>query len=235
MGEFPDLGAFLEHVSLVMDAESDGEGERVAVMTLHAAKGLEFEVVFLPGWEEGLFPNQRALDEGGRAALEEERRLAYVGLTRARSEIKIYHAANRRLRGLWQTSLPSRFLTDLPDAHLAFEETEGAAAFGGYASRFDAASAGFSSHYDTPGWRRAEERSRGGEERTRFGAGHGRVLEGQAERRREPEAGYEKGARVFHLKIGPGSVVAVDGPKLTVDFDHAGRKLVMERFVTAEP
>ncbi|MBV9289959.1 MAG: UvrD-helicase domain-containing protein [Hyphomicrobiales bacterium] len=235
MGEFPDLTAFLEHVSLVMDVESAEEGERVAVMTLHAAKGLEFELVFLPGWEEGLFPNQRALDEGGRAALEEERRLAYVGLTRARSGIKIYHAANRRIRGLWQSSLPSRFLTELPEDHLEFEETEGAAAFGGYASRFDAASTGFSSHYDTPGWRRAEERSRGADAGAGFGGAKGRVLEGKAERREAPEAGYEKGARVFHLKFGPGSVVAVDGPKLTVDFDHAGRKLVMESFVTAEP
>jgi DNA helicase-2/ATP-dependent DNA helicase PcrA len=234
MGEFPDLGAFLEYVSLVMDAESGEEGARVSVMTLHAAKGLEFDLVFLPGWEEGLFPNQRALDEGGRAALEEERRLAYVGLTRARAGVKIYHAANRRLRGLWQSSLPSRFLTELPEDHIEVEETEGAAAFGGYASRFDAAATGFSSHYDTPGWRRAEERSRG-EAGTGFGGRGGRILEGKAERRAAPEAGYERGARVFHLKFGPGSVVAVDGSKLTVDFDHAGRKLVMESFVTAEP
>ena len=104
MGEFPDLGAFLEHVSLVMDVESADGGERVSIMTLHAAKGLEFDLVFLPGWEEGLFPHQRSLDDNGRAGLEEERRLAYVGLTRARRAAKIYHAANRRVRGLWQTS-----------------------------------------------------------------------------------------------------------------------------------
>ena len=114
MGEFPDLGAFLEHVSLVMDAEGPQDGARVSIMTLHGAKGLEFEIVFLPGWEEGLFPHQRSLDDNGRAGLEEERRLAYVGVTRARREVKIYFAANRRVRGLWQTSLPSRFIGELP-------------------------------------------------------------------------------------------------------------------------
>ena len=161
MGEFPDLGSFLEHVSLVMDVEGPSEGARVSIMTLHGAKGLEFDIVFLPGWEEGLFPNQRSLDDNGRAGLEEERRLAYVGLTRARNEAKIYHAANRRVRGLWQTSMPSRFIGELPPDHAEFEETEGASAFGGYGvSRFDGAPAGFTSRYDTPGWRRAEERSR---------------------------------------------------------------------------
>ena len=148
MGEFPDLGAFLEHVSLVMDVESADGGERVSIMTLHAAKGLEFDMVFLPGWEEGLFPNQRSLDDNGRAGLEEERRLAYVGLTRARRTAKIYHAANRRMRGLWQSSAPSRFIDELPPDHVEVEETEGATAFGGYGvSRFDAA--GFGARYET--------------------------------------------------------------------------------------
>jgi DNA helicase-2/ATP-dependent DNA helicase PcrA len=236
MGEFPDLGSFLEHVSLVMDVEGPSEGARVSIMTLHGAKGLEFDIVFLPGWEEGLFPNQRSLDDNGRAGLEEERRLAYVGLTRARNEAKIYHAANRRVRGLWQSSIPSRFIGELPPDHAEFEETEGASAFGGYGvSRFDGAPAGFSSRYDTPGWRRAEERSRhAAEQGARFGAGSGRILEGQAQRRPAPDAAFEAGARVFHLKFGPGSVVAADGPKLTVDFDRAGRKLVMDSFVTAE-
>src|SRR3984893_1700784 len=122
MEAFPDLGAFLEHVSLVMDAANTQSDARVSILTLHGAKGLEFETVFLPGWEEGLFPNQRSLDENGRAGLEEERRLAYVGLTRARSEAKIYHAANRRVRGMWQTSMPSRFIGELPADHAEFEE-----------------------------------------------------------------------------------------------------------------
>jgi DNA helicase-2/ATP-dependent DNA helicase PcrA len=236
MGEFPDLGAFLEHIALVMDVEGPNEGERVSIMTLHAAKGLEFEIVFLPGWEEGLFPHQRSMDDDGRAGLEEERRLAYVGITRARAQVKIYHAANRRVRGMWQTSLPSRFIDELPADHAEFEETAGAAAFGGYgSSRFDAPAAAFSSRYDTPGWRRAEESSRRADgEAVRFGASSGRVLEGQAQRRAPQDAAFEAGARVLHLKFGSGSVVAADGPKLTVDFDHAGRKLVMDSFVTAE-
>ena len=139
MGEFPDLGAFLEHVSLVMDAEGPQEGARVSIMTLHGAKGLEFEIVFLPGWEEGLFPHQRSLDDNGRAGLEEERRLAYVGLTRARREVKIYFAANRRVRGLWQTSLPSRFIGELPAEHVEFEDLAASSGFGEYGtSRFEA-------------------------------------------------------------------------------------------------
>ncbi|HVP97858.1 MAG TPA: 3'-5' exonuclease, partial [Roseiarcus sp.] len=234
MGEFPDLAAFLEHVSLVMDAEGAQEGERVSIMTLHAAKGLEFEIVYLPGWEEGLFPNQRALDDNGRAGLEEERRLAYVGLTRARSEAKIYHAANRRVRGLWQSSLPSRFITELPEAHVTLEETPGATTFGGYGrSPFEAGPLAQNSRYETPGWRRAEERSRR-TEASSGGLSFGRTIEGQAQRRQSDHVSFEAGARIFHLKFGPGTVVAVDGQKLTVDFDHAGRKLVMESFVQAE-
>ncbi len=235
MGEFPDLGAFLEHVSMVMDVESADGGERVSIMTLHAAKGLEFDLVFLPGWEEGLFPHQRSLDDNGRAGLEEERRLAYVGLTRARRAAKIYHAANRRVRGLWQSSVPSRFIDELPPDHVEVEETASASGFGGYGvSRFDAA--GFGSRYETPGsrraeaWMRREETARGG-----FGQGSARPPEPRAIPRSAPAAGFEAGARVFHLKFGPGRVVAADGPKLTIDFDRAGRKLVMESFVTPEP
>ena len=230
MGEFPDLSAFLEHVSLVMDVESGEEGERVSVMTLHAAKGLEFDVVFLPGWEEGLFPSQRTLDENGRAGLEEERRLAYVGITRARREAKISYAANRRVRGLWQSSAPSRFIGDLPEDHIETAETAGLSAFGGYgASRFDGNPVAFeTARYDTPGWRRAEERSRRPEPSMRGG---GRVIEGKAQMSWSDKSSYEAGARVFHQKFGPGSVVSADGQKLTVDFDHAGRKLVMESFV----
>ena len=234
MGEFPDLAAFLEHVSLVMDAEGAQEGERVSIMTLHAAKGLEFEIVYLPGWEEGLFPNQRALDDNGRAGLEEERRLAYVGLTRTRSEAKIYHAANRRVRGLWQSSLPSRFITELPEAHVTLEETPGATTFGGYGgSPFEAGPLPQNSRYETPGWRRAEERSRR-TEASSGGLSFGRTIEGQAQRRQSDDVSFEAGARIFHLKFGPGTVVAANGQKLTVDFDHAGRKLVMESFVQAE-
>ena len=125
MEEFENLQGFLEHISLVMDRDS-GEGEQaVNIMTLHSAKGLEFDTVFLPGWEEGLFPHQRSLDESGRAGLEEERRLAHVGLTRARKRAKIYFATNRRIHGLWTTTMPSRFLDELPEAHVEVKEPAG--------------------------------------------------------------------------------------------------------------
>ena len=150
MDEFENLQGFLEHISLVMDNEKAAEADAVNIMTLHAAKGLEFDTVFLPGWEEGVFPNQRALDDQGRAGLEEERRLGHVGLTRARKRAKIYFATNRRMHGLWQTNIPSRFLDELPEANVEVTESQGG--FGGYggygASRFDATTS-FGSSYST--------------------------------------------------------------------------------------
>src|SRR6202042_3278939 len=163
MEEFENLQGFLEHISLVMDNEKGADADAVNIMTLHSAKGLEFDTVFLPGWEEGLFPHQRTLDDQGRAGLEEERRLGHVGLTRARKRAKIYFATNRRMHGLWQTNIPSRFLDELPEAHVEVTEAQGG--FGGYggygASRFDATTA-LGSHYTTPGWQRAQAKKRGG-------------------------------------------------------------------------
>src|ERR1019366_1426283 len=158
MEEFPDLGSFLEHISLVMDAANTDSGARVSIMTLHAAKGLEFETVFLPGFEEGLFPHQRALDDQGRAGLEEERRLAYVGLTRAKRRAKIYFATNRRIHGLWQTTIPSRFLDELPEAHVEVVEAATGSAYGGYAQSRFANMDSYGSSYTTPGWQRAQRR-----------------------------------------------------------------------------
>jgi DNA helicase-2/ATP-dependent DNA helicase PcrA len=140
MEEFPDLASFLEHVSLVMEANDADSSDRVSLMTLHAAKGLEFETIFLPGWEEGLFPNQRALDENGRAGLEEERRLAHVGITRARRRAKIYFASNRRIHGLWNSTVPSRFIDDLPEENVEVTEAPAAYSGAGLGSRFDRAS-----------------------------------------------------------------------------------------------
>jgi DNA helicase II / ATP-dependent DNA helicase PcrA len=235
MGEFPDLAAFLEHVSLVMDVDSGDEGARVSIMTLHAAKGLEFDLVFLPGWEEGLFPNQRSLDDSGLAGLEEERRLAYVGLTRARRQARIYYALNRRVRGLWQTSVPSRFIQELPADHVEFDEFIGSSDrnYGSWPRA--GLETGFASRYDTPGWRRAEAKQREwGESGSRGPRPPSAMFEGSVHRQAAAASGFHAGSRVFHNKFGPGAVVAVDGPKLTVDFDKAGRKLVMDSFVAAE-
>ena len=169
MEDFENLQGFLEHISLVMDNEKAAAEDAVSIMTLHSAKGLEFDTVFLPGWEEGVFPNQRTLDETGRAGLEEERRLAHVGITRARRRAKIYFATNRRMHGLWQTNIPSRFLDELPEDNVEVTEAQGG--FGGYggygASRFDATTS-FGSNYSTPGWQRAQQkRDRGGLRRRR--------------------------------------------------------------------
>ncbi|MFO1148196.1 MAG: UvrD-helicase domain-containing protein [Alsobacter sp.] len=242
MEEFPDLGGFLEHVSLVMEATDNDSSERVSIMTLHGAKGLEFDTVFLPGWEEALFPNQRALDESGRAGLEEERRLAYVGLTRARRRAKIYFASNRRIHGLWQSTIPSRFIDELPEAHVTV--TEAPAQFGGYGggSRFDRV-APFGSTYDTPGWRRAQGRTQGGggfsESGPGYDAGPGArrkggpmLIEGElVAKSTGTDSTFAAGSRVFHVKFGNGTVAAVDGNKLTIDFDKAGRKMVLDSFV----
>jgi len=238
MEEFPDMGSFLEHVSLVMDANEGEGGDRVSLMTLHAAKGLEFDTVFLPGWEEGLFPNQRALDESGRAGLEEERRLAHVGLTRARRRAKIYFASNRRIHGMWNSTVPSRFIDELPERHV--EVVEAPANFS-YGSRFDRMQTPFGSSYATPGWQRAQQH------RSTFGSGYGDsggrgstgggrrgplLIEGElVAKSTGAEAAFAAGARVFHTKFGPGTVAAVDGNKITVDFDKAGRKMVLDSFL----
>ncbi|GJD55360.1 ATP-dependent helicase [Methylobacterium dankookense] len=240
MEEFPDLAGFLEHVSLVMEASEAEGAERVSLMTLHAAKGLEFDTVFLPGWEDGLFPNQRALDESGRAGLEEERRLAHVGLTRARKRAKLSFAVNRRIHGLWSSTIPSRFIDELPEASV--DVVEAPAHFSAGASRFDRNPTPFGSSYGTPGWQRAQAATQGrgasgpGRSTGGFGAGARsggpRQIEGELIAKSTGSASaYSGGQRVFHTKFGPGTVAGVDGNKLTVDFDKAGRKMVLDSFV----
>jgi DNA helicase-2/ATP-dependent DNA helicase PcrA len=229
MESFESLAAFLEHVSLVMEIEQNENGDRINLMTLHAAKGLEFNVVFLPGWEEGLFPSQRTMDENGLAGLEEERRLAYVGLTRARQRVFVSFAANRRVHGTWQSALPSRFLSELPEDHVETAVDEGF--YGGYAGfRDNASTGGFASSYDSPGWRRAQANRAGGMPRTRAP-----LIEAQAftVQTSDPEASeYRLGDRIFHQKFGYGRVMTVEGNKLTVDFDKAGEKKVIDNFVS---
>jgi DNA helicase-2/ATP-dependent DNA helicase PcrA len=237
MEEFPDLAGFLEHVSLVMEVAESDSADRVSLMTLHAAKGLEFDTVFLPGWEEALLPNQRALDESGRAGLEEERRLAHVGLTRARRRAKVSFASNRRIHGMWNATIPSRFVDDLPEAHVEVVEAPahfGQGGFGG--SRFDRMPA-FGSSYATPGWQRAQAHTQQEAGFARQGnrtpeRGRGMTIEGElVAKSTGASSAFGVGDRVFHIKFGPGSVAAVDGNKLTVDFDKAGRKMVLDSFV----
>ena len=230
MGEFENMTGFLEHIALVADREQDATADMVNIMTLHSAKGLEFGTVFLPGWEEGLFPHQRALDENGRAGLEEERRLAYVGITRAKRRAFISFAQNRRVHNLWQSALPSRFIDELPEAHVevaAMATTYGGHALGNYgASRFDQTQP-FTNTYATPGWQRAQERwSKGTAARS---APH--FIEGEMTARETEGAGFAKGERVFHLKFGYGKITGVDGNKLTIDFDKAGEKRVLDSFI----
>ncbi len=259
MEDFENLAGFLEHISLVMDNEKAAEADAVNIMTLHSAKGLEFDTVFLPGWEEGVFPNQRTLDDQGRSGLEEERRLAHVGITRAKKRAKIYFATNRRMHGLWQTNIPSRFLDELPEANVEVTESQGG--FGGYggygASRFDAATS-FGSSYNTPGWQRAQaKKGEGGfsETGSRYAADddHGEDSSPSPWRARDERSArphlpltiegelvakstgttsaFVLGDRVFHQKFGNGNVTAIDGNKLTIQFDRAGEKRVVDSFV----
>ena len=228
MEQFESLAGFLEHVSLVMELEQNETEDRLNLMTLHAAKGLEFDTVFLPGWEEGLFPSQRTMDENGLAGLEEERRLAYVGLTRAKKRVRVSFAANRRVHGTWQSALPSRFITELPEEHVDAVVDEGF--YGGYVGfRDNAQNAGFASAYESPGWRRAQANRTANAQRPRPP-----LIEAQAHvvQTTDPQsAAYSRGDRVFHQKFGYGRVSAVEGNKLTVDFDKAGAKKVIDAFV----
>ena len=242
MHDFDTLQGFLEHVSLVMDADQGSDGDRVSLMTLHAAKGLEFGIVFLPGWEEGLFPHQRSLDESGKAGLEEERRLAYVGLTRAKRRAKISFAQNRRTHGLYQSALPSRFVDELPHANVEVVESEmpyggraNAFGYGGAfgASRFDRMSGAepFGSNYSTPGWQRAQQSWSGGRDAKKRTKGP-MTLEGELVAASSASApSFKTGTRVSHEKFGLGTVTLVDGNKLTIDFDDGSTKRVVASFV----
>jgi DNA helicase-2/ATP-dependent DNA helicase PcrA len=231
MEDYETLGAFLEHVSLVMDNDADRESDKVTIMTIHAAKGLEFDTVFLAGWEEGVFPSQRALDEGGKASLEEERRLAYVAITRARKRCVILHAANRRIYGQWTSSIPSRFVTELPDAHIESESTmSGGESLwrANWSERADPFANVGRGTGRGPGWQRAA--SGGSFERT-----PARVLEVKASAVSLGNPGRSDislGQRVFHSKFGYGIVAEIEGNKLEIDFEKAGRKRVLDSFVS---
>jgi DNA helicase II / ATP-dependent DNA helicase PcrA len=232
MEEYETLGAFLEHVSLVMDNDAAAGEAQVTIMTIHAAKGLEFDTVFLAGWEEGVFPSQRALDEGGNASLEEERRLAYVAITRARRKCFILHAANRRIYGQWTSSIPSRFVAELPKAHVDEETsmTGGESLWrANWSERADPFADVARSSGRGPGWQRAAS---GGQ----FTTTPARVVEARASAvslGNKGRSDLELGQRVFHQKFGYGVIAEIEGNKLEIDFEQAGRKRVMDSFVTA--
>jgi ATP-dependent DNA helicase UvrD/PcrA len=233
MEEFESMLGFLEHISLVMDTSSGDEEEKVSLMTLHAAKGLEFGTVFLPGWEEGLFPHQRSLDENGRAGLEEERRLAYVGLTRAKRRAILFFATNRRIHGLWQSTASSRFLDELPEENVEVVDTGSLrTSQSGYGqSRFDEREP-FANTYSTPGWQRAQKNRARNDRSGGKSPGNPPMLEGEVlARSTGADSTYSVGERVFHQKFGYGKVSSVDGNKLTVNFDHSGAKRVLDSFV----
>ena len=234
MGEFDTLESYLEHVALVTDLDRAEEGDEVSLMTLHAAKGLEFPLVFLPGWEETVFPSQRSLDEGGTASLEEERRLAYVGITRARERAVISFTANRMIFGRWQAVIPSRFIDELPPAHVEAKSETGyydaGPGFEGVSEPADA----FRSTYESPGWKRFQAAQASGSRRDPG------VIEGKAQLIESggmhgPGGKYRPGDRVFHQKFGYGTVRQADGAKLTVAFDKAGTKKVVDSFVGDAP
>ena len=229
MEEFESLAGFLEHISLVMENAEDSSLDQLSIMTLHSAKGLEFDTVFLPGWEEGLFPHQRALDESGASGLEEERRLAYVGLTRARKRADILYAANRRVHGLWQNSLPSRFVSELPADHVE-QDVEGGL-FGGGARQTDWGAASRSGAYASSPPRESGGYFEGGR---RFARREQPTLEGvpYSVATNKPNAdGVKRGTRVFHQKFGMGTVRSVEADKLEIEFDKAGTKKVLAAFV----
>ncbi len=239
MGEFENLTGFLEHVSLVMENADSAGAEQISLMTLHGAKGLEFDVVFLPGWEEGVFPSQRTLDENGIAGLEEERRLAYVGITRGKRLVTISHAANRRIHGSWSTAIPSRFVEELPPEHIEVQNDPG---IGGsaYGSFRDMAGRGsFGGGFAAGGWSSGPQAAFG-EKFNRMGRAaaqapqRGRLIEGTAydvTPRSRPGRAFNPGDRVFHQKFGYGAVLAVENDKLEIRFDVAGTKKVMDSFV----
>ena len=229
--QFENLQGFLEHVALIMDNESQEAEEKVTIMTLHAAKGLEYPAVFLPGWEDGLFPSQRSMDESGLKGLEEERRLAYVGITRAEAICTISFAANRRVYGQWQSALPSRFVDELPEEHVEVLTPPGLYG-GGYGAAAAAPTARMEDRaaradaYNSPGWRRMQARSATRPMSQPRESRH-MVIDSQA------LSAHTQGERVFHQKFGYGTVMGIEGDKLDIEFDKAGAKKVVARFIVA--
>jgi DNA helicase-2/ATP-dependent DNA helicase PcrA len=218
MQDFDSLQGFLEHIALVMDGDTQNQQGEVTLMTLHAAKGLEFDTVFLPGWEEGVFPSQRTIDESGAVGLEEERRLAYVGITRARHRLYISFASSRRIHGQWQSAIPSRFVQELPPENIVEDMAQGMPSGLGFgrstSARLDVAA----THGYGPGWRRMAAQQQNKSENS-WQPGNNTT-------------DFSAGDRVFHQKFGMGNIRSIDGDKLEIAFDKAGHKKVVAGFVS---
>jgi len=225
--EFENLQGFLEHVSLIMENDSEEFEQKVSIMTLHAAKGLEFPIVFLPGWEDGLFPSQRSMDESGVNGLEEERRLAYVGITRSEQACYISFAGNRRVFGQWQSSMPSRFIDELPEQHVDILTPSGLYSgpsdFGVNNSTLDN-EASQADGYDSPGWRRLQK-NKNQHSLSQPSESKGIIIDSTS------NPIYEVNERVFHQKFGYGTVLDIEGDKLQIEFEKAGSKRVVSKFV----
>ncbi len=230
---FENLQGFLEHVALIMDNDAEAEEPKVSIMTLHGAKGLEFPVVFLPGWEDGLFPSQRSMDESGQKGLEEERRLAYVGITRAEELCTISFAGNRRVYGQWQSQMPSRFIDELPEDHVDVLTPPGlyGGGYGAAAQNYGASNietrVAEANVYNSPGWKRLQSRA-GQRGTSQPRESRNTVIDSQA------ISAFTVGERVFHQKFGYGRIEAIEGDKLEVAFEKAGTKKVVAGYVTAE-
>jgi len=238
MGDFENLGGYLEHIALVMENDNNETNEKVSLMTLHAAKGLEFNTVFLPGWEEGLFPNQRALDETGLKGLEEERRLAYVGITRAKKKASIYFAGSRQVFGQWQSSLPSRFVEELPEDHIELESAQGL--YSGRTTRgwgdaeySDVEYTPSSGDKYGPGWQRAQAWRQEQASTPSYKRAKTITVPSSRVKKKKPTpvSHFAIGERIFHEKFGYGIIEDVEGNKLLVEFDKAGSKRVLDSFI----
>jgi DNA helicase-2/ATP-dependent DNA helicase PcrA len=237
---FESLQGFLEHISLIMDNAKDEEDDKVTIMTLHGAKGLEFPAVFLPGWEDGLFPSQRSMDESGLKGLEEERRLAYVGITRAEELCTISFTSSRLVYGQWQSQMPSRFIDELPEENVEVLTPPGlyGGGFGaaGMSAQANPASEGMASSlhekmakadvYNSPGWRRLQSRSQQ-RSMTQPKESRNSVIDMKA------TSSFTTGERVFHQKFGYGEVMEIEGDKLLIEFDKAGEKKVVSKFIVS--
>jgi len=237
MGEYETLESYLEHVALLTDADRAVDEDEVSLMTLHGAKGLEFPLVFLPGWEETVFPSQRSLDEGGTRSLEEERRLAYVGITRAREQAVITFTANRMIYGRWQAVIPSRFIDELPVDHVEARSETGYYDGGPGRESFTANADPMASSYSSPGWKRYQANTQANSQAgTRADStiinAKARLIESGGS---DTQGKWKAGDRVFHDKFGYGTIKKADGAKYTVKFDKAGEKKVVETFLRDLP